>query len=143
MAPPSTNTTTNNSNRQASSNTTTHQQGEEESAIPSSIATVSPQQLSRKQQKAKEAQEEQDYLQKLKNWTIMLEQKVNKELFHKIQMFSETEQTGMGSKWQRVVCKTTEEVPKKYWERFWRRGVGQALAASRNRSPSPNRSPTL
>jgi hypothetical protein len=130
MVPHPTNSTAN-SNRGQATSTTTNQQGEEESAVPSTIATVSPHQLSRKQQKAKEAQEEQDYVQKLKNWTIMLEQKVNKELFHKVQMFSDTEQTGMGSKWQRVVCKTTE-VPKKYRERFWG-GVGQALAANKIR----------
>jgi hypothetical protein len=46
-------------------------------------------------------------------------------------MFSDTEQTGMGSKWQRVVCKTTE-APMKYRERFWG-GVGQALATNKIR----------
>jgi hypothetical protein len=127
MAPSTNNNNTNNSQ----ATTTTHQQWEEESVTPSTTATVTPQQLSRKQQKAKEAQEEQEYLVKLQNWQIMLKQKIARELFHRVQMFCHGTQTGYGSKWQKVCCKTTE-VPKKYREKFWV-GVGQALAANQIR----------
>jgi hypothetical protein len=126
--PPSTNKNNNTKNSQDS--TTIHHEWEEESLAPSTTtaAAVTPQQLNRKQQKAKDAQEEQKYLVKLQNWQIMLKQKIAREFFHRVQMFCNGTQTGYGSKWQKVCCKTTE-VPKKYREKFWV-GVGQALAAN-------------
>jgi hypothetical protein len=122
---------TNNNNNSQASTTTQHEWEEEESVAPSTTATVTPQQLSRKQQKAQEEQDEQEYLVRLQNWQIMLKQKIARELFHRVQMFCHGTQTGYGSKWQRVCCKTTD-IPKKYREKFWV-GVGKALAANQIR----------